>query len=542
MRIAGQIGVRATELSIEGGTRHPLDDAANLIIFIYLGKFSMPLQIRTLSKISGLCVSVVLIAACGGGGGGGGTGVVAPPPSGVVAQKCSANNSYKQDAVAATTAGSLADEKAWVKDYLDKNYLWYNEMPTVNAAATAYSNETNVFGSLEAYFDALLTPALTPAQKRKDQFSFIYSTKAWNELSQGGSSLAYGAEWYFSSSTAPRGIKIAYVEPNSPASAVGIARGDVLVSVDGVSADDSTQAGVNTLNAALFPQNSSTHTFVFSRNGANFTQPLAAQDVVKKPVLITKSIPTARGNVGYMVFNDHIVPAEQQLIDAINQLKASNVNDLILDLRYNGGGYLFIASELSYMIAGETRTNNKIFNKLRYNNKRTADNAKAAEPFYNQACILNNNFQCTSTAPLPTLNLGRVFVLTSKGTCSASEAIINGLEGIDVEVIRVGSTTCGKPYGFTAKDNCGISYFPIEFKGENHKGFGDFADGFSANCVVPDDFNKALGDETEGMLAAALSRRDTGNCPVVRSSKSMVDTGFLMREPVRENAIQIDRN
>lgn len=500
----------------------------------------MQQSFSTYSKLASVFAALFIVASCGGGGGG--SSAVTQPPVGVVAQKCSANNPYKLDAVAPTTAGSLSDEKAWAQDYLNKNYLWYNEMPTVNAAASAYSNESNVFGSLEAYFDALLTPALTPAGKNKDQFSFIYSTKAWNELSQGGSSLSYGTEWFFSSSTAPRGIKIAYIEPNSPASSVGLARGDILVSVDGVSADDNTQSGVATLNAALFPKNNSTHTFVFNRNGTNFTQPMAAQDVVKKPVLLTKTIATTRGNVGYMVFNDHIAPAEQQLIDAVNQLKANNVNDLILDLRYNGGGYLFIASELSYMIAGETRTSNKVFNKLRYNNKRTADNAKAAEPFYNQSCILNNNFQCTSNAPLPTLNLGRVFVLTSKGTCSASEAIINGLEGIDVQVIRLGATTCGKPYGFTAKDNCGISYFPIEFKGENHKGFGDFADGFTATCAVSDDFSKALGDETEGMLAAALSRRDTGNCPVVGLSKAMVDAGFIVREPVRENAFQIDRN
>ena len=63
--------------------------------------------------------------------------------------------------------------------------------------------------------------------------------------------------------------------------------------------------------------------------------------------------------------------------------------------------------------------------------------------------------------PLPNLGLNRVYVLASAGTCSASESVINGLRGIDVEVIVLGSSTCGKPYGFTAKDNCGLSYFPV---------------------------------------------------------------------------------
>jgi len=102
---------------------------------------------------------------------------------------------------------------------------------------------------------------------------------------------------------------------------------------------------------------------------------------------------------------------------------------------------------------------------------------------------------------LPTLNLSRVFVLTGPGTCSASEAIMNGLEGIGVEVIQVGSTTCGKPYGFYPEENCGTTYFTIQFRGVNDAGFGDYTDGFSAQnqaapgsvelpgCSVADDFD-----------------------------------------------------
>ena len=80
---------------------------------------------------------------------------------------------------------------------------------------------------------------------------------------------------------------------------------------------------------------------------------------------------------------------------------------------------------------------------------------------------------------MPTLNLATVYVLTGAGTCSASEAIINGLRGVGVQVIEVGSTTCGKPYGFYPQDNCGTTYFSIEYKGVNDMGFGDYTDGFS---------------------------------------------------------------
>lgn len=78
-----------------------------------------------------------------------------------------------------------------------------------------------------------------------------------------------------------------------------------------------------------------------------------------------KVISTPTGKVGYFLFNDHIKTAERGLYDAMNQLSASGVNDLVLDVRYNGGGYLYIASELAYMIAGGTATNGKFFEKLR---------------------------------------------------------------------------------------------------------------------------------------------------------------------------------
>ncbi len=102
---------------------------------------------------------------------------------------------------------------------------------------------------------------------------------------------------------------------------------------------------------------------------------------------------------------------------------------------------------------------------------------------------------------------------------------MNGLRGVGVNVIQIGSTTCGKPYGFYPTDNCGTTYFTIQFRGINALNFGDYTDGFSpantvANigtavpgCSVGDDFTAQLGDSSEGRLAAALSYRITQSCP-----------------------------
>jgi hypothetical protein len=102
---------------------------------------------------------------------------------------------------------------------------------------------------------------------------------------------------------------------------------------------------------------------------------------------------------------------------------------------------------------------------------------------------------------------------------------MNSLRGVDVEVIQIGSTTCGKPYAFYPQDNCGTTYFSIQLRGINAKGFGDYSDGFSpANtnppegtvvpgCYVADDYTHLLGDVEESRLAAALAYRDDQTCP-----------------------------
>jgi hypothetical protein len=144
---------------------------------------------------------------------------------------------------------------------------------------------------------------------------------------------------------------------------------------------------------------------------------------------------------------------------------------------------------------------------------------------------------------LPTLNLSRVYVLVGAGTCSASEAVVNGLRGVGVQVNLIGATTCGKPYGFYPQDNCGTTYFSIQFAGVNQLGQGDYADGMAPTCAATDDFSHALGDPSEGRLAAALSYRATGVCaPLMARAQAAGASALsaeprLVRTPLRENRI-----
>ena len=296
------------------------------------------------------------------------------------------------------------------------------------------------------------------------------------------------------------------------------------------------QTSVDTLNAGLTPQNTGeSHTFSILDAGATTprTVTLVSANVTETPVQNAHTIATATGLVGYMLFNDHIATAEGELVAAFAQLQSAGVQDLVLDIRYNGGGYLDIASEVAYMIAGPTPTAGQTFELTQFNGKHpTVDPVTGSSIMPVGFHTTTQGFDPSITAgqALPTLGLQRVFVLTGPSTCSASESIINSLQGVGVEVIQIGTTTCGKPYGFYPADNCGVTYFSIQFQGINAKGFGAYPDGFTpANavakegvsvpgCSVADDFTHALGDSAEGVLASALGYRANGVCPVAPSA------------------------
>ncbi len=499
------------------------------------------------ARYAGVLGLLALCACGGGGGGGGGSGSGGNPGVGGsgggggggsgagtwmqgVYQPASnfAGRCAKPRAGTSDLTGTTTDENNWLRSWTNDLYLWYDEVPDLNPA---------LYSDTLGYFDLLKTTAKTVSGKDKDQFHFTYTTAEWKALSEGGESVGYGVEWAFIANTPPRRAVFAFVEPNAPAAtkAANLGRGMEILTVDGVDlVNDNTQSGVNTLNAGLSPSNAGeAHTFGFRRlDGSTFTASLTASTVISTPVPVAKVVTSPTGaKVGYILFNDHIATSEAALREAVSTLKAQGIDDLVLDIRYNGGGYLDIAAELAYMIAGPTRTSGQTFERTQFNAKYpTTDpiNGGPIRPtmFWPSAVGLPGGLPANTS--FPTLDLSRVFVLTGSGTCSASEAIINGLRGVDVDVIQIGVTTCGKPYGFYPQDNCGTTYFSIEFKGVNAKGFGDYADGFGpANpqstpaqlpgCSVADDFTHDLGNIAENRLESALAYRDLGACVALAS-------------------------
>ena len=322
---------------------------------------------RTLACTAGAVLGAALLASCGGGGGddnhsGGGGNSSGLPSSSSLAEQCNAPRPAGTiDPISGRpygdVQGSLDTEKAFLRSWIDETYLWYRDVEALPAATLDRTN----YATPLAYFDALKSPLLDSQGQPKDKFHFTYDTPTWDNLSLAGVAYGYDFEIALVSASPPRSAVVAYTDDGATTGQGGIARGAIIKTVDGVDLGNGTD--VATLNAGLFPTAPGPHTLVIQDPGSTAmrTVTLNAVAVTESPVQNVKTLTTPTGTVGYMLFNDHIATAEPALIAAINQLKAAAVTDLVLDMRYNGGGYLDIAAELAYMIAGPTNTSGKFF-------------------------------------------------------------------------------------------------------------------------------------------------------------------------------------
>ncbi len=436
------------------------------------------------------CIVALVVSGCGGGGGGGGGSNSTP----------AATSTTAPTVTQLANICTLAGEKAWISAYMNDAYLFYRDIVAV---------DPNAYSTQESYFYALLVTS-------KDRFSFVESQASADAFFSQGADVGYGAVFKFDTAN---NLRIGFVDAAGPLAAQNVARGAQLVTLNGTAVGTLSTAQ---LNALLFPTavgvSLSLGVIDLGQTVAR-TVVVSSANVVEDPVPLARVMPSdpnnpASSKVGYLLFNDHIATSEVELINAIQSFKNAGVTDVVLDIRYNGGGFLYIASELASMLGGSSITPNAVFDKLTFNDKHPEETNDPANTV---------GFPAVSTTgqTLPTLNLSRVFVITAPGTCSASEAVINGLTPF-LNVVRIGGTTCGKPYGFIQANNCGDAFFAIQFQGVNNVGFGDFTNGFAPTCTVADDFNHALGDPVEGRLSASLAYSRNGTCPVTATAARQV--------------------
>jgi len=487
------------------------------------------------------------LAACGGGGGSSQTSVgVAPPVSNSPAIPDFVANSFPPSAdlksVCATvrtdmdldgnprddTQGQLIHELFWIRSFMDETYLFFDQVT---------DSDPNGFDDRGAYFDERLTQAATPTGRLVDRFSFIQSTEDFEATRSGAPTFGYGAEFARIRSASPgRDWRVSFTQDGSNAEAAGFTRGARLLTVDGVDfIDGSSDEDIDAILDGLFPTAIGEDHVIGVRfpDGSEQDITITSESITIEPVNAVEIIQNGSEQIGYIHYHTFgPFTGEEQLLDAFTQLSNAGVDDLVLDFRYNGGGLLALAAQIGYMAAGPV-SENRVFYAQEFNSRAPNRNPLTGQtvdpiPFIPETI----GFSVDAGQDLPSLDLPRVFVLTTSQSCSASEAVMNGLLGIGLEVIQIGTRTCGKPTGQIPVENCGITYVPLHFRGVNAAGFGDFDDGLVPNtpigatglvipgCDVVDDFAAPLGDPSEALLSAAISFANTGSCPSTATAKT----------------------
>lgn len=386
-------------------------------------------------------------------------------------------------------ACSIPDQRESLRAFMSEQYYWYAHL-----AEPAQGTST-----MEDYFQSML-------YRPTDRYSYAQPTAAYTQIFKEGRRTGYGytVAWDDDAHTA---LRIRMVEPLSPFARAGIVRGDTVLSMDGVGPEGIVGGQLPVVTTEGVPRS------VTYRNAAGETRTVTvvSEDFALTPLAARRVLDVSRDGtpvkVGYLAYHQFVSYTLNDLGAAFAEFASAGVSELVLDLRYNGGGSVTVSRDLASMIGGQ-RTADKLFAYLRFNDKQIARNIRVGF----------NSAGSPPGLPLPE-GLARVVVITSPGTASASELVINGLKPF-IDVVVVGETTYGKPFGFIPRDHCGTVYNAVQFVTLNSVGSGDYTNGFAPDCAVPDDLDRPLGDPSERRLRAALDYVATGKCSVAEAPMS----------------------
>jgi len=370
---------------------------------------------------------------------------------------------------------SVIGQNTFVRDTLEDFYLWYRELPDADPA---------LFDSPEAFLEAVRFRPID------NTFSFLSSRASTQAFFSNSQFIGVGFSFR---QLGPEELRVSQVFPESPASEAGLTRGSYLLAIDGRPVADLIASGE--LGAALGPSEIG---FTLELTWRSFAGEESTKRMTKRAVTIPTVSQTAVFDVnglpvGYIHFRNFVEPSIAALDAAFAEFQRRGVVDLILDVRYNGGGLINVATHLASLIGG-MRTNTQVFTEFRYNDKHPDLNRK--ERFED---------------PPRAIDAPRVVVITSRASASSSELVINGLEPF-IPVTLVGRPTFGKPVGQLGFEFCDKALFPVSFSLVNARGEGEFFGGLPVDCVARDGLNKPLADPEEASLAEALFFLRNGTC------------------------------
>ena len=288
------------------------------------------------------------------------------------------------------------------------------------------------------------------------------------------------------------GLSVGYVHKGSPADLAGMKRGDTIYEVNGKQL--ATEADYNKYYNELYLAPSGKYTLKFFRDADVNTEISATVSVASyayDPVLYKTVLETGSHRIGYVVLENFDFYSQDAVASMISELASDQITDLVLDLRFNQGGSVAQSRYLCSAIAGASNLD-KVYANLTYNDGTT-----------DQWLFRGGPSDQDGLGIAKSLNLGRLFVITSYGTASAAELVITSLRGIDFPVYAIGGKTEGKNVGMTISmteyKGRQFQFTPITFRLSNAKGFGDYPDGIDPDVVLNNQ-NATIADDMDNMF------------------------------------------
>ena len=406
-------------------------------------------------------------------------------------------------------SSSSLDIKNFIWRGMNNLYLYKDQVPDL--ANTRFSSQEDLNEFLRT-FDSPEDLFYNGLLAEEDEFSFLVDDYvALEKFFQGvnrETGMEYGLKRYPSNSSQVIGY-VKYVLPNTSAEANGLERGDLFGTVDGIPLNDQNYS-------QLLSADSFTIGLATVNNGeitlTGETIFLENEEYTTNPVYLTEIIETTNGKAGYLMYTGFTGNFDDVLNETFAMFKSERITDLIIDLRYNGGGSVESANDLSSMITGQYT--GEIFYTEQWNDEYQAYFEE------NEPESLENHFndKIRTGAQINSLNLNKVYILTTFNTASASELVINGLAPY-INVVQVGASTRGKFQASTtlydspdfgrSGANPGHTYAiqPLIYKTVNASGVTDYVDGLQPDILIAEDFENlgVLGDPNEPLLQAALN-------------------------------------
>jgi len=358
-----------------------------------------------------------------------------------------------------------SSEKAFVNELFHTEYLWYDDVANI---------DYNAYDAPQALIDALKVP--------QDRWSFSITETEYDDMvNQKTAGFGFGYVDDF---------QVYLVRLGSPADG-NLRGGERILTVDGETAtEENIAAASQNLNVSA--------SFTVLRNGSDEIITMTPREYTYR-VTDRSVLSGGSKKVGYMRYDSFTGTSFDEFEKSFSYFKSNNIDELVIDLRYNGGGSVEVASSLLDNISSQYPDQRQVY--LDWNENYKQNNSQYA-------------FESRDEQDGNELKMKRVIFLVTQNSASASELVISALKPYlgNSNVITIGDYTHGKPVGMSGRSYGSNIYFLINFEVKNNKNESTPLEGIPPTCTAEDDLTHLMGDPDETMLKTALHYIDTGSC------------------------------